>query len=136
MIMWPEAYQKTEAAINSDEPVVARGKLDIDEERAQILLDDLRPLSVVMVDSVREVHIRAPKTQLDENLLQNLKGLFGRHAGGCPIYLHLQLDPAREAIFLLGNDFRVAPTDVFVGEVERIFAPGAVELRAQQGAAI
>ena len=136
VIAWPETYQKTESVINSDEPVVARGKLDIDEERAQILLDDLRPLSVVMVDSVREVHIRAPKTQVDENLLGNLKALFGRHAGGCPIYLHLLLDQAREAIFLLGNDFRVAPTESFVGEVEQIFAPGAVELRAQQGAAI
>jgi len=136
VIAWPETYQKTESVINSDEPVVARGKLDIDEERAQILLDDLRPLSVVMVDSVREVHIRAPKTQMDEDLLGNLKALFGRHAGGCPIYLHLLLDPALEAIFLLGNDFRVAPTESFVGEVERIFAPGAVELRAQQGAAM
>jgi len=136
VIAWPETYQKTEAAINSDEPVVARGKLDIDEERAQILLDDLKPLSVVMVDSVREVHIRAPKTRFDEGSLANLKALFGRHSGGCPIYLHLELDQAREAIFLLGNDFRVAPTEVFVGELEQMFAPGAVELRAQQGAAI
>ena len=133
VIAWPETYQKTEAAINSDEPVVARGKLDIDEERAQILLDDLKPLSVVMVDSVREVHIRAPKTRFDEGSLANLKALFGRHWGGCPIYLHLELDQAREAIFLLGNDFRVAPTEVFVGEIEQMFAPGAVRIKGSTG---
>jgi len=136
VIAWPETYQRTEAAINSDEPVVARGKLDIDEDRAQILLDELRPLSVVLVDSIREVHIRAPKAGLDESSLQSLKALFSRHGGACPIYLHLEMDPAREAIFLLGNDFRVAPTEGFVGEVEQMLAPGAVELRAQQGAAI
>jgi DNA polymerase-3 subunit alpha len=136
VIAWPETYQRVEAIINSDEPVVARGKLDIDEERAQILLDELKPLSVVMVDSVREVHIRAPKAHFDEASLADLKALFARYGGGCPIYLHLELDAAREAIFLLGNDFRVAPTDSFVGEVERMLAPGAVELRAQQGAAI
>jgi DNA polymerase-3 subunit alpha len=136
VIAWPEAYQRVETALNSDEPVVARGKLDIDEERAQILLDELKPLSVVMVDSVREVHIRAPRTGFDEGSLANLKALFGRYGGGCPIYLHLELDTAREAIFLLGNDFRVAPTEGFVGEVERMLAPGAVELRAQQRAAI
>ncbi len=136
VIAWPETYQRVEAVINSDEPVVARGKLDIDEERAQILLDELKPLSVVMVDSVREVHIRAPRTGFDEGSLANLKALLGRYGGGCPIYLHLELDTAREAIFLLGNDFRVAPTEGFVGEVERMLAPGAVELRAQQWAAI
>jgi len=136
VIAWPETYQRVEATINSDEPVVARGKLDIDEERAQILLDELKPLSVVMTDSVREVHIRAPKDLFDAASLENLKALFGRYGGGCPIYLHLELDAAREAIFLLGNDFRVAPTEGFVGEVERMLAPGAVELRAQQGAAI
>jgi len=136
VIAWPETYQRTEAAINSDEPVVARGKLDIDEDRAQILLDELRPLSVVLVDSVREVHIRAPKAGLDEGSLQSLKALLSRHGGACPIYLHLEMDPTREAIFLLGNDFRVAPTEGFVGEVEQMLAPGAVELRAQQGAAI
>jgi DNA polymerase-3 subunit alpha len=136
VIAWPETYQRVEAVIASDEPVVARGKLDIDEERAQVLLDELKPLAVVMADSVREVHIRAPKERLDEASLQDLKALLGRHGGGCPIYLHLELDPAREAIFLLGNDFRVAPTESFVGEVERMLAPGAVELRAQQGAAI
>jgi DNA polymerase-3 subunit alpha len=136
VIAWPETYQRIETVINSDEPVIARGKLDIDEERAQILLDELKPLSVVMVDSVREVHIRAAKERFDDASLASLKALLGRYGGGCPIYLHLQLDSAREAIFLLGNDFRVAPTESFVGEVERMLSPGAVELRAQQGAAI
>ena len=27
-----------------DEPVVARGKLDVDDERAQVILDEMRPL--------------------------------------------------------------------------------------------
>ena len=137
MIAWPETYQKTEAAINSDEPVVARGKLDIDEERAQILLDDLRPLSVVMVDSVREVHIRAPKTRAGRRIVGKSQGIVwpacAADARSICIWSWIQ---AREAIFLLGNDFRVAPTEGFVGEFEQMFAPGAVELRAQQGAAI
>ncbi len=136
VIAWPETYQRVEAVLGSDDPVVARGKLDIDEERAQILLDELKPLSVVLVDSVREVHIRAPRARLGESSVQDLKALFGRYNGGCPIYLHLEMDAAREAIILLGNDFRVAPTEAFVGEVERMLAPGEVELRAQQGAAI
>ena len=57
-IAWPETYQKYEAMIMGDEPVVARGKLDVDDERAQIILDELRPLGVALIDAVREVRIR------------------------------------------------------------------------------
>ncbi len=60
-IVWPEAYQKYESVIMGDEPVVAKGKLDVDDERAQIILDELRPLAVALTDAVREVRIRAPR---------------------------------------------------------------------------
>ncbi len=43
VIAWPETYQRCETAIMSDDPVVARGRLDVHDERAQIILDDLRP---------------------------------------------------------------------------------------------
>ncbi|HTW89785.1 MAG TPA: DNA polymerase III subunit alpha, partial [Candidatus Binataceae bacterium] len=48
-IVWPETYQKFEAVIHGNEPVVVRGKLDVDEERAQIILDDLRPLNSALL---------------------------------------------------------------------------------------
>ena len=74
VIAWPETYQKNEAVIMGDEPVVARGKLDIDDERAQIILDDLRPLSTALVDAVREVHIRAPRERMDNGALERTQG--------------------------------------------------------------
>ena len=40
-----------------DEPVVARGKLDVDDERAQIILEELMPLDSALLDSIREVRI-------------------------------------------------------------------------------
>src|SRR5208282_3624406 len=59
-IAWSETYQKFEAIIMGDEPVVARGKLDVDDERAQIILESLVPLDSALVDSIREVRISAP----------------------------------------------------------------------------
>jgi hypothetical protein len=39
------------------------------------------------------------------------------------------LDDAHEAIFLLGDSYRVAPTDEFVAAVEHTLAPASVMLR-------
>jgi hypothetical protein len=110
--------------------VVARGKLDVDEERAQLILEDLRTLDEALLGAVREVHIRAPKARLTEpSALSAFKDVLGRHAGKCLTYLHLGLDGEQEAIFLLGDAYRVAPNESFISEVESVLDPGAVDLR-------
>ena len=128
-IAWPETYQKYEALISGEEPVVARGKLDVDDERAQIILDELRPLSSALLDSYREVRVRAPRNRLENGGLEALKAAITRYRGKSLMYLHLGLDDGREAVLLLGDDFRVTPTDALVAELEKLLSPGAVELR-------
>ena len=128
-IVWPETYQKYESIIHGDEPVVARGKLDVDDERAQIILDQLRPLGTALIDSVREVRIRASRNRLENGGLDALKAALQRYRGKSVTYLHLGLDDGREAVLLLGDSFRVAPSDAFIAELEQLLSPGAVELR-------
>ncbi len=129
VIAWPEAYQKFEAVITGDEPVVARGKLDVDEERAQIILDDLKPLATALLGAVREVHISAAKPGLGNGTLAGLKELLGRFPGRCLTYLHVDTDEEREAVILLSDAFRVTPSEQFVAEVERMLGPGSILLR-------
>ncbi len=128
-IAWPETYQKYEAAIMGDEPVVVRGKLDVDDERAQIIIDSIVPLGSALVDSVREVRIRVSMSRLDNGGLDALRTMLARYRGKSLTYLHLGLDDGREAVMLLGDGFRVTPTDSFVADLEGILSPGAVELR-------
>jgi DNA polymerase-3 subunit alpha len=128
-IAWPETYQKYEAVISGEEPVVARGKLDVDEERAQVILDDLRPLNAALLDSYREVRVYASRSRLENGGLDELKTALSRYRGKSLIYLHLGLDDGREAVLLLGDSFRVTPSDAFVAEVEKLLSPGAVELK-------
>jgi hypothetical protein len=112
-----------------DEPVVARGKLDVDDERAQIILEGLVPLDAALLDSIREVRITAPMSRLANGGLDALKTMLSRYRGKSMTYLHLSLDDGREAVMLLGDSYRVTPTDTFIAEMEQVLAPGAVELR-------
>jgi DNA polymerase-3 subunit alpha len=128
-IAWPETYQKFEAVIHGDEPVVVRGKLDVDEERVQIILEDLRPLNSALLAAVREVHIHARREKLENGALDALKNLLLGHGGKAIAYLHLELDPGREAVFLLSDNFRVTPDDAFVAGVEQLFEPDSLTIR-------
>ena len=128
-IAWPETYQKYESTIAGDVPVVAKGKLDVDDERAQIILDELRPLGAALTEAVREVRIRAPRAKIANGELMQIKELLRRHNGQSLIYLHVDFEDGREAIFLLGDSYRVAPTESFVTELEQMLTPKSVELR-------
>jgi DNA polymerase-3 subunit alpha len=128
-IAWPETYQKYENIISGDQPVVAKGRLDVDEERAQIILEEVHPLGRALTEAVREVRIRAARARLAETELPRLKELLQRHKGQSLIYLHVNFADSVEAIFLLGDNYRVAPTEDFVAELEQILSPDAVELR-------
>jgi hypothetical protein len=112
-----------------DEPVIVRGRLDVDEERAQIILDELKTLDSALLDSVREVRIHAPKSRLIDGGLDQLRETLSKHPGRSLTYLHLEMADGREAVLLLGEGFRVAPTEAFVAEIEQVLSPGAVELR-------
>jgi hypothetical protein len=109
--------------------VVARGKLDVDDERAQIILEGLVPLDSALLESIREVRISAPMIRLENGGLDALKAMLARYRGKSMTYLHLGLGDGREAVMLLGDSYRVTPTETFVAEMEQIFAPGAVQLR-------
>ena len=118
-IAWSETYQKFEAVIMGDEPVVARGKLDVDDERAQIILDDLRRW--IPRCSIRFARCESRRrAALENGGLDALKEMLRGYRGKSMTYLHLGLDDGREAVLLLGDSYRVTPTDTFVAEMEQI----------------
>jgi DNA polymerase-3 subunit alpha len=128
-IVWPEAYQRYEAIIAGDEPVVVKGKVDVGDERAKIILEEMRPLNLALTDAVREVRIHAPRSRLANGDLERLKELLGRYRGQSVTYLHLGLDDGNEAIFLLGDDYKIAPTEAFTAEISALLSADSVQLR-------
>ncbi len=130
VIVWPETYQRVEQVVHSEEPVLARGKLDLDEERAQIILDDLVPLRVALAQAVREAHVFARRERIDQAKISYLAELLAKNPGHCRTFLHLILDSDEEAIFELGERFRLEPSPELLQEVKQALGGCSVELRA------
>ncbi len=89
----------------------------------------MRPLGTALIEAVREVRISAPRERMANGELERLKELLRRHNGQSMTYLHLEFDDGHEAIFLLGDNYRVAPTEAFVAEVRELLTADAVQLR-------
>lgn len=129
VIVWPEAYKQYEATIHADQPVCLRGALDIDEERCQIIADEVVLLESVATREVQQVHIQVPADVTTKEDLVALKDVLAQHAGGCQTFLHLMRPDFTETVIVLPNALSVAPTRAMLLAVERLFGNGMTSFR-------
>ena len=130
VIVWPEAYRKHEAAIHSDQPVCLSGTLEVvDEERRQIVADEVVPLESVATEEVRQIHIQVPYDVTTKEDLLALRGVLSQHQGTCRAFLHLARPDYSETVIALPHDLSVAPTRAMLVAVERLFGSGVASFR-------
>jgi DNA polymerase-3 subunit alpha len=129
VIVWPEAYRQHEATLHADLPVCLSGTLDIDEDRCQIIANEVVPLESVATNEVRQVHIQVPADVATREDMVALKDVLQQHLGGCQTFLHLMRPDYSETIIALPQDLSVAPTRAMLIAVERLFGSGVASFR-------
>jgi DNA polymerase-3 subunit alpha len=129
VIVWPEAYRKHEAAIHSDQPVCLNGVLDIDEDRYQIITDEVVPLESVAKEEVRQVHIQVPSDVITKEDLFALREVLQQHQGNCQAFLHLMRPDYSETVIALPQHLNVLPSHAMVAAIERLFGSGVASFR-------
>jgi DNA polymerase-3 subunit alpha len=129
VILWPEAYRRAEAIVHGDDPVCVSGTLDVDDDRVQIIADEIGLLAAAREEAVRQVHVRLPVDGLDEDALRRLRGTLAEHQGECQTYLHLIRAEHSETIIALPEELKVRPSEEMMEVVERLFGTGVVHFQ-------
>ena len=129
VIVWPEAYRQHEATLHADQPVCLSGALDVDEDRCQIIANEVVPLESVATNEVRQVHIQVPSDVATKEDMVALKDVLRQHLGNCQTFLHLLRPDYSETIIALPQDLSVSPTRAMLVAVERLFGSGVASFR-------
>jgi len=129
VIVWPESYRKYEAAIHADQPVCLSGVLDVDEERYQIIADEVLSLESVATEEVQQVHIQVPSDVTTKEDLLALRTVLQQHQGNCQAFLHLMRPDYSETVIALPQDLNVAPSRSMLVAIERLFGSGVASFR-------
>lgn len=129
VIVWPEAYRKHEETIHADEPICLTGSLDVDEDRCQIIANEVVSLESVAKDEVSQVHIQVPSDITTKEDLVALREVLTQHQGECQAFLHLVRPDHMETVIALPNDLNVAPTRAMLSAVETVFGSGVASFR-------
>jgi DNA polymerase-3 subunit alpha len=114
-ILFPRTYQRYQAILEDQAPLLMRGRLSVQEEETKVIAEEIRPLSV---DTI--VHIRVSDK---EGALDRLKALLLRYHGETPVHIHLE---GRAKIIAADPKFWVRLDDGFVTRAEDLLGEGSV----------
>jgi len=136
VIVWPDLYRRCMETLVLDDPILVQGRLEVGEERVQIIANGVTPLAQLSAPKrpapqpappsekraeSGEIHfdIRAPEVTSQE--LSQLHDMLLEHAGACTVFLHLTMADRSETVVELPQRFKVSPSQELFQALEQVF---------------
>lgn len=129
VLVWPDIYQKHMQVLNSDDPVVINGKLDINEERCNLIANTIDSAITIREKTAKEAHIKIEENKFSQKRLDELKKIFGQYSGNCQVKLIISKKDHSEVVISLPQDIKISPSETFCNTVEQLFGEPVVSFR-------
>ena len=134
VIAWPETYKKSMAFLGSDAPIFVKGRLEVGEDRMQIIASEIVPLSEA-VSNIRalsngnghrngiseRVHLYVRESEILAEEMVQLRGALLNCPGSCTVILHIVANGNSETLIELPDQIRVASGPELVDIVSSLF---------------
>jgi DNA polymerase-3 subunit alpha len=128
-IVWPDVYNKVHSIVNTEEPVLVTGKLDVNDERAIIIVASIEPALALRDRRTSEAWIRIKADTLSEKKLSQLRAIFSSHRGEIPVKLVFLKSNHSETTLSLPNDLRINPSEELANEVDQLLGEQSLSFR-------
>jgi DNA polymerase-3 subunit alpha len=131
VLAWPDTYKKCSALLGADDPIFVKGRLEVGEERIQVIANDIEALSEAAKNQKyatvngdgEKVHLYVREAEVSAEELVILRDTLLDFPGRATVYLHLLQSLNGETVIELPDQVRIASTPELVGTVERLFGP-------------
>jgi DNA polymerase-3 subunit alpha len=124
-IAFPEPFRRYGGLLRSEEPLLVKGILKVEQDGPKIRISEVLPLTQVLEQPLNSVHFMIRNGSVTEGQISALKELLKSHPGTAECYLHLLLDESDTVIYL-GKDMRLRISDEFKKGVDLILGQGTV----------
>ncbi|MBI5968334.1 MAG: DNA polymerase III subunit alpha [Deltaproteobacteria bacterium] len=130
VIIFSELYKNSSLFLKSEDPIFIKGKVDVGEDSVKVIASEVFPFDQAMNKLATSVHLRVRSEGLGREDLVALKEIFQDCRGDCPAYLHLILPGKREAVIVLGDEWKLSSTDQLVRRIRDLLGYEAVSFQA------
>jgi DNA polymerase III subunit alpha len=129
VLVWPGHFERYRSLLEQDEPVLVKGRCDVDGRgEAKLICSEMRPFRSLWDEQIKRTRISIAVASIDDQKLNLLEALLHEHPGRSPVEFEL-VEGDRYALRLLPEDpLSVNPVPAFVQGVENLFGPRSVTL--------
>jgi DNA polymerase-3 subunit alpha len=133
VIAWPDTYKKCSALLGADDPIFVKGRLEVGEERIQVIANDIDALAEAVKNQKNgagnghangngeKIHLYVREAEVSPEELAILRDTLLDFPGQSTVYLHLLQSANGETIIELPDQVRIASSPELEGTVERLF---------------
>jgi DNA polymerase-3 subunit alpha len=119
VIAWPDVYRKSVDILGSDDPIFVKGRMDVGEERVQLIANEITRLAEVSAKFRQngngkagangerlELYVRESEVSAEDFV--RLRDTLLEYPGPCTVFLHLLARGRSETVIELPDQVRVA----------------------------
>ena len=127
-VVYPDAYSKYASCLEPGSLVIARGRLEIDEDTRRLVVEEAGPISALGAAAGHTMTVRLATPPHDRSTLEALAEVLRQHRGDEPVLIELELRRREQPVRLRAAlpQTRICRSDVLVKDVERICGEGAI----------
>ncbi len=125
-IVFPRAFAEYEAILNSDEPVLVEGVVNLGESPRKILADKILRLKEHSENRITAVRISVSLEDLTETKLNKLRQVLLSYRGSTPMHMIFESSEGR-ARLPLGEQYLINPTPQMAHQINEVFNKDAVK---------
>jgi DNA polymerase-3 subunit alpha len=102
-LVFPEAYQKLEMILKTNTPLLAKGRVAIEDVGTRLIVSDARLLDQITDRAPSLLRVRVDLGSVDPSALESLKELFSSRPGRCRVAFDLVNSDGTEATLEAGS---------------------------------
>src|SRR5215467_12137306 len=132
VIAWPDVYKKCADVLGADDPIFLKGRLEVGEERIQVIANEVTALAEVAAKGRADngekpngksdpVHLYVCESEISADELNQLRDTLLDYPGPSAVFLHVLASPKGETVIELPDQVRVASTPELEAIVEQRF---------------
>jgi DNA polymerase-3 subunit alpha len=125
-IIFPRAFAEYELLLNSDEPMIVEGKVNLSESPRKILADKIYRLKEHSENRITGVRINVSLEDLTELKLNQLRQVLLSYRGSTPLHMIFESEYGR-ARLPLGDEYLINPSPQLAHRINEVFNKNTVK---------
>jgi DNA polymerase-3 subunit alpha len=135
VLAWPDTYKKCAELLGADDPIYIKGRLEVGEERMQVIANEITALSEAAKNQKNlvangksdsngeKVHLYLREAELSADELVRLRDTLLDYPGPATVFLHMLATANDETVIELPEQVRIASSPELEDLVVKLFGP-------------